>query len=565
MAFYRKLTEGWRLTDGIYPEMLLEKPCPVYEALREEGYLPDAEEGMNALSCEWIAAREWTYSLLMEAPGEDDERILLELPCVSHAGSAYMNGEFINDFHPGAVRLDLTGAIRPDEMNRLEIRFAPALYARPQETLPVPRIGLMAAPVLRAVNFLTVERVAFSARPEGNDGILTVDMDVLAHTAGRYDFRYALMQDDAIAAQSDIAEKLPAARRRLRHEIRVKDAVFFDPARMEETIYSIRLTAQRGGVGCDVRHAETAFRKNAPAKCLAVSEWPVSGDMIDRLTELGADGIILLGAPDNRFETNDFLGGLTVSEKMDFFERTGMLRWKDISGYAAGEKAWPMDTPLWKLRGGCVPGGDAEEDADVFSRRIRFEQAVSVRRAAEQARREGAKAAFRADGEYAFFADSALIEKSGAIRPAARLLKKAWSEAHIFPEISEHGQVSLWALAESMKGSVLTATLSVRTMDGEEIGGASFPVMGGDRRLAGVMALPAGWENGYLSAELKDGMRVIARTDELLAPLNRLEETKVSVSEGRVKNEGSCAAVSAETILPPGGDAEDIGQEWLNA
>ena len=116
-----------------------------------------------------------------------------------------------------------------------------------------------------------------------------------------------------------------------------------------------------------------------------------------------------------------------------------------------------------------------------------------------------------------------------------------------------------------MKGSVLTATLSVRTMDGEEIGGASFPVMGGDRRLAGVMALPAGWENGYLSAELKDGMRVIARTDELLAPLNRLEETKVSVSEGRVKNEGSCAAVSAETILPPGGDAEDIGQEWLNA
>ena len=31
MAFYRKLTEGWRLTDGILPENLLEQPMGVYE------------------------------------------------------------------------------------------------------------------------------------------------------------------------------------------------------------------------------------------------------------------------------------------------------------------------------------------------------------------------------------------------------------------------------------------------------------------------------------------------------------------------------------------------------
>ena len=77
MAFYRKLTEGWRLTDGILPETLMEKPMCVYEALREAGRVPDAEMGLNAMECEWIAAREWTYSLLLDAPEEDDERVYI--------------------------------------------------------------------------------------------------------------------------------------------------------------------------------------------------------------------------------------------------------------------------------------------------------------------------------------------------------------------------------------------------------------------------------------------------------------------------------------------------------
>ena len=68
MAFYKKLTEGWRLTDGILPESLMEQPMSVYDALREAGRLPDAEKGLQAMACEWIAAREWIYSLRFDAP-----------------------------------------------------------------------------------------------------------------------------------------------------------------------------------------------------------------------------------------------------------------------------------------------------------------------------------------------------------------------------------------------------------------------------------------------------------------------------------------------------------------
>ncbi|MBR3688511.1 MAG: hypothetical protein IKL85_05490, partial [Lentisphaeria bacterium] len=110
MAFYKKLTEGWRLTDGILPESLLEQPMGVYEALREAGRLPDAEQGLNALACEWIAAREWTYSLLLDEMEEDDERVYVEITKAAGAGKAFLNGELIGEFQSGAVRLELTGA-----------------------------------------------------------------------------------------------------------------------------------------------------------------------------------------------------------------------------------------------------------------------------------------------------------------------------------------------------------------------------------------------------------------------------------------------------------------------
>ena len=195
MAFYRKLTEGWRLTDGILPESLMEKPMNVYDALREAGRIPDAEMSMNAMECEWIGLREWTYSLRLETPGEDDERVYIELPKCSGTGKAYLNGEMIGALYSGAVRLDATGAMKDEGENLLELKLNPRHHVRPGMNRPLPATGLLCAPVMRTVNFALVERMNVCSRMDGRDGVIEIELHIDAFTGGKYLFAYGVMLD----------------------------------------------------------------------------------------------------------------------------------------------------------------------------------------------------------------------------------------------------------------------------------------------------------------------------------------------------------------------------------
>ena len=583
MAFYKKLTEGWRLSDGILTESVLAEPCGVYEALREAGHISDAAQGMNALSCEWIAGREWTYSLNFETPEEDDERILLELPCVSGAGEAYLNGEKIAEFEEGAVRLDLTGAIHAEGENELHIRFAPKLHVRPAMGV-IPKIGLMCAPILRAVNFATVENVSLSSRTEGEDGVITARFTLTAHVSGKYLFRYAVSLDGETVGMFEYTERLPAAKRTIRHEIRIPQAVKMDISRLEETIYGIKFTLERGGVGCDVRHMETAFREeNAGMRALSVLEWPVSEDMIDKLISLGADGIVLAGMPKNAFERNDFLSGLTVVGGSAYTANAGMVREEALKGYALGEEYFPCSNALWRLRGGLSAAG-AQGSADAYAKVMRFAQAADVAARARQCRKDHVRMIAQADEDFAYFASHALIEADGSMRPAAYALKDAWKESIAFCELNEGGrcacgesvQLNVWAAVESLRGHVLTVKARVLTVDGTEMESSTFPVMGGDMRLAGVVNFRAPEEEGIVIVRTElieadgsvidryDGVLTVGDTDRI-ALLSEVGEAMVTEKGASARNASSVAALSAGLCLMGGESTKQVGHEWMNA
>ena len=585
MAFYRKLTEGWKLTDGILPETFMEKPVGVYEALREAGRVPDAEMGLNAMECEWIGLREWTYSLLLDAPGEDDERVLIELPKCAGTGKAYLNGEMIGLLYSGAVRLDMTGSMQEGE-NLLELKFAPRFHVRPDRTGPLPEIGLMCAPVLRTVNFALIERMSVASRMDGRDGIISVEMEVNAFAGGKYLFAYGVMLDGDPVGRFEFAEKLKAAKQKVRHEIRIENAMYLETERLEETVYSIKLTMERGGVGCDVRHTETALRKCGPTKCAEITQWPVSADMIDRLLEMGADGIMISGQPEDAFEKNDFLAGLTVVHEGERIAEAGVLSAEELKRYAGGEKTWPMDCAAWKLRGGALieKGETFGADAEKYAKAARFVQAQRVMQKALANRREGKRSLIRMDEEFAYFASDALIEKSGSERPAAALARRAWNENLAFAELPEDGkaacdrllQMNVWALAENLRGRILTVKASVFTAKGEKLAEQSFPVMGGEARLAGVIEArtPVNEEILIVRTELSEVKgEVLSRMDSILAAgdapaiglILAAEETKLTSRFSKVKNDGEAAALSAGNCLLPGEDADKAEIEWVNA
>lgn len=585
MAFYKKLTEGWRLSDGILPESLMEKPMSVYEALRDAGRVPDAEMSLNAMECEWIAAREWTYSLLLDAPEEDDERVYIELPKIWGTGKAYLNGEEIGSLHSGSVRLDLTGAMKEGE-NLIELRFAPGYHVRPDMIRPLPETGLACAPVLRTVNFALVEQMSISSRRDGKDGIIEAELSVNAFTGGKYLFTYGVMLDGEPAGRFEFTEKLKAAKQTIRHEIRVENASLLDKKRLEETIYSVKFTLERGGVGCDVRHMETAFRTGEALRCAAVKEWPVSGDAIDRAMEMGADGIVLSGQPENAFEKNDFLGGLTVVEDGARSDAPGMLTAEEMTRYASGVSIWPMDGAAWKLRGGKRPGPvpPAGTDAAAYAKAIRFRQAAQVLLGAQLSRKDGKRAIYQLDEEFAYYASDALMEKGGAARPAMHALKRAWTEAHAFCELPDGGrakpdrllQLNVWALAEALRGSILSVAVTVMDESGQTLASASYPVMGGDVRLAGVIEVRTPQKEGLLIVrcemhEVRGGM--VSRADGVLLVEDAQEmsavwkagQAKLSGMSGKRANGGDTAAFSAGLCLMPGEETECTEIEYFNA
>jgi len=304
------------------------------------------------------------------------------------------------------------------------------------------------------------------------------------------------------------------------------------------------------------------------------------------MLEMGADGIMISGQPEDSFEKNDFLAGLTVIHEGEKIDAAGMLTAEDLKKYAAGETFWPMDCAAWKLRGGVrIAGGESfGADAVRYAKAARFVQAQQVMLKALKNRREGRRSIVRLDEEFAYFASAALMEAGGSLRPAAKLLKKAWNEELAFCELPEGGkaacdrllQLNVWALAEGKRGSILTAKATVFTEKGEKLAEQSFPVMGGEARLAGVLEMRTPLTEGLLIirtelSEAKGGL--IASVDSVLAageaPVMKIlldaEEAKLTSRFSKMRNDGGAAALSAGMCLMPGEDAEKAEIEWVNA
>jgi hypothetical protein len=311
MATSRAISEGWRLTDGILGAFPLPEPAPVLAALIERGHVRGVEKGFGCRDAEWIALRSWTYLNSFEAP-EEDERCSLWFHRLAGRGEVFVNGERAAAFSEGELLIDVTGLIHPGD-NALEVRFAPSLRALPIEPdgllSPLPEIGIDGAVRLITTNFVALHSMSVDAHSTPNGIAATALIRITAYTAGKYIFQYALSDDEGAVDSAEVIERLPAAERRLTHDLTFAAS----PGPREGC--ELKLTILRSGVGCESVRLPLALAGDFTPSRLIHSSLPANSPaevaLRDRLRELGADGTLPNGCAERRISQPLSLSVLT--------------------------------------------------------------------------------------------------------------------------------------------------------------------------------------------------------------------------------------------------------------
>ena len=143
MAFKRRLDVSWTLSDGILDAFPIGGQTDALSAAVEAGYAPDPLIGTNLTACEWVYNRRWTYRCAFETPTEGDERVYLIFDNLCGRGTALVNGQIAGRFKGGEFMLPVSGLIREEGMNALELRFEPMYRALPGDN-PMPKLGQLA-------------------------------------------------------------------------------------------------------------------------------------------------------------------------------------------------------------------------------------------------------------------------------------------------------------------------------------------------------------------------------------------------------------------------------------
>lgn len=586
MASTRKLIDGWTLADGIFEAVVLPEPVPVLRALMDAGRVPaNALYGAGSLACEWIAARAWTYEVAFDAPEEDDERCALCFECLEGRGQLFVNGVESARFEPGEWTADITGALIPGR-NLASLRFEPRLYPLPESGAPLPQIGIRGSVSLRTTSYLTVERLC--ARPEtGADGrALAVEMALTAHGAGKYVFRYLVLDGETVLARRDFYERLPAASRELRHRLELPGARAHDPRAAREDAYAVRMRVERNGLTCECFDFDLAFpeREASPLLGATISGPIPDPDVLARLRALPISYLRVAESPDRARARlpyrYGFLTDLAVDpagEAAQLLPLPAMPRESRLLELAAQSPCWPSDQPVWRLNGCERPrpdeyealfGAGAGGAMGRFARITRLLQAEALAREARAllCRRMGFLLT-RVDEARPQYFSRALIEYGGGCRPAYWALLDALKGKQAFGELPVGGyaragealDVPLWLL-DAPEGNLVTVEASLYSAGGALLAAASYPSGGGRvQQVAQLrLTLPARQEIYILRTRvLNDVGAPISCNDQLLcaalegepplAALLRPTLARLAVSEDRVVNEGDVAALSLST------------------
>jgi hypothetical protein len=342
----KRLDDGWTLTCGVWPPFPMPALTDIESALREQGVLKREPAGLDALYDRWIELQPWTYQLEFDCPDED-ERALLRFEMLSGKGRVCLNKIDVVEFNSGEFVVDITGGVQP-EKNRLEVMFYP-------EVRGGYPWGILGPVWLRTTNYVELRRV----RATASEGVIRVASDLVAHTAGRFLFKYQVSLDGEMVATAEIYERLRASDAHLKHEVKLPSPVKWDG----ERYYTVRLLVERSGVACDSVLVNAAMDAPKPQRIVEISgdrRW--DRDLVRALRALGAEAVCdpLLKRAKEPVSFDPLLSdGLLLAEEAEAVSESGNLMAlpepKALVNLAGGEIYWPPGTPVWRAMGSHCP------------------------------------------------------------------------------------------------------------------------------------------------------------------------------------------------------------------
>ena len=519
----KRLDSGWTLTCGVWPPFLMPSLTDVRSALREQGILRQESAGLDPVYERWVEAQAWTYALDFDCPDED-ERISLRFEMLSGKGAVRLNGRTLTEFDRGELTVDVTRDVLP-EKNRLEVSIYLGVLGR----FPW---GILGPVWLRTTNYVELKRV----RATASEGVVKVASDLVAHTAGRFLFKYQVSLDGEMALASEVYERLRAVEARVEHALKLPSPVKWDG----EQYYTVRLSVERSSVACDSVLLNAAMDAPPPRRVVGVpAERLRDRDLIRALRNMGAEAVRAPFAEwVNALVPFDLLpDGLLLTDDEEWPKEYTCNRYYDLLAtpepralekLAGGEKFWPPNTPAWRATKSLCPpqrdvealyGANALGDAARYARLSRFAQAETFRALALNARRVGEAFDVWATEANPMFLSATIIEHSGKARPVYGALKQAWGAcaAFEFPEPFEASlPLKVWLYPGGEMRQPVTVTASVYRLDGTLIASTSFAAMPGEEALLGELKATLPEEGIVIArAELSDGGKT-SRIDQVI-------------------------------------------------
>ncbi len=556
MAMTRRIGEGWTLTDGVLDPFLISRPMEVHQALAAQGLIARQAGGSALTAQEWTRLRTFTYACRFDMPQEDDELASLHFPMLAGTGWIRLNGHICWRFEGRGVHFPIPGNAHVKQTgNLLEIVCEPDPMGRPR--------GPVGDVFLRTANYLYLHDARFDGRGEQ----ISVKLHLSAFTSGKYVFKYTVALDGNMAVNAEFIERLRVMDDNvpIEHVLSVPDPVLWDPARPDDTAYTVKLSVERLGVGCEQCVAQVAMLPEGfvPTRIVKLQQALLApGDLRERtLTaarELGAEAVLIeddrVAEADraqiyvNWSETPEPPSPALTQENLLPYGMLALdradcealpvpmaLASLDTLRLLGGDWGfWPTDRPLYRWFG-APPidvegyearfGVNAAGDAGRCIRLSRMLQAENLYRAACEARLAGRAMLLDQPMELSPAPESrALIEVDGTQRPACQAIEDAWAAQCAYVRLPEAMAAACCAALElpiflmtDRNGRQLSVTASVfgqderRKLAQQTFEGAKIGELG---RLK--LTMPSETQALTVRCEIQSGGSLLWRHDSVL-------------------------------------------------